>query len=126
MAKKHYNQTIGFADRLNQAMYDKDMNATQLARLVGVDRKTVYMWQWGDTMPNALILARICKVLSVSADYLLFGSGGGKTILAPKEEYIYLPTKNGPLRMKRYSKPLPTKDGYIQFEYRRVEYETVL
>ena len=78
MAKKHYNQTIGFADRLNQAMYDKDINATQLGRLVGMERKTVYSWQWGDSMPNSLILARICKVLGVSADYLLFGSGGVK------------------------------------------------
>lgn len=74
--KKHYNQTIGFADRLNQAMYDRDMNASQLAKLVGMERKTVYSWQWGDSMPNSLILARICKVLGVSADYLLFGSGG--------------------------------------------------
>lgn len=74
MANKHYNQTIGFADRLNQAMYDNDMNAVQLAKLVGVDRRTVYMWQLGDTMPNALILARMCKVLCVSADYLLFGN----------------------------------------------------
>lgn len=76
MAKKHYNQTIGFADRLNQAMYDRDMNASQLAKLVGMERKTVYTWQWGYTMPNSLILARICNVLGVSADYLLFGSGG--------------------------------------------------
>lgn len=77
MAKKHYNQTIGFADRLNQAMYDRDMSASQLAKLVGMERKTVYTWQWGYTMPNSLILARICNVLGVSADYLLFGSGGG-------------------------------------------------
>lgn len=118
--KKHYNQTIGFADRLNQAMYDRDVNATQLAKLVGMERKTVYSWQWGDSMPNSLILARICKVLGVSADYLLFGSGGDKTILTPKEEYIYLPTKNGPVRMEKYSKPLPTKGGHIQFEYRGV------
>lgn len=123
MAKKHYNQTIGFADRLNQAMYDGDMNASQLAKLVGMERKTVYTWQWGYSMPNSLILARICKALGVSADYLLFGSGG-KTILVPKEEYIYLPTKNGLLRMERHSKPLPTKDGYIQFEYRGITDET--
>ena len=122
MAKRHYNQTIGFADRLNQAMYDKDINATQLGRLVGMERKSVYTWQWGYTMPNSLILARICKVLGVSADYLLFGSEG--TILAPKEECIYLPTKNGSLRIEKYSKPLPTKGGYIQFVYRGVANET--
>ena len=78
MAKQHYNQTIGFADRLNQAMYDKDMSGVQLAKLVGMERKSVYSWQWGYSMPNSLILARICKALDVSADYLLFGSGGGQ------------------------------------------------
>lgn len=126
MAKKHYNQTIGFADRLNQAMYDCDMNASQLAKLIGMERKTVYTWQWGYAMPNSLILARICKVLGVSADYLLFGSGGGKKvdIIKPREEFIYLPTKNGPIRMKKHSEPLPTRDGYIQFVYRGVANET--
>lgn len=76
MAKKHYNQTIGFADRLNQAMNNRGLNAVQLGELIDMERKTIYTWQWGYTMPNALILARICKVLDVSADYLLFGSGG--------------------------------------------------
>ena len=49
--------------------------------------------------------------------YLARG-GGSKPLLEPKKEYVYLPTKNGLLRMDKYSKPLPTKDGYIQFEYR--------
>ena len=76
MAKKHYNQTVGFADRLSKSMKTKNINNTKLAEMIGMERKTVSMWVNGYSMPNSLILARICKVLSVSADYLLFGERG--------------------------------------------------
>lgn len=76
MAKKHYNQTIGFADRLSKSMKTKNINNTKLAEMIGMERKTVSMWVNGYSMPNSLILARMCKVLNVSADYLLFGERG--------------------------------------------------
>ena len=78
MAKKHYNQTAGFTDRLNKAISDIGMSQKQLAENIGMERKAVSMWVNGYSMPNSLILARICKVLSVSADYLLFGEKGVK------------------------------------------------
>lgn len=71
--KKHYSQTVGFADRLAKTMHDKEINNTQLAYKIGMERKSVSYWVNGYSMPNSLILARICKVLDVSADYLLFG-----------------------------------------------------
>lgn len=71
--KKHYNQTVGFADRLVKAMYDNKVNNKQLAERIGMERKAVSMWVNCYSIPNSLILARICKVLNVSADYLLFG-----------------------------------------------------
>lgn len=76
MAKKHYNQTIGFADRLTDAMREKNINITQLAEKVGMERKSVSGYVNGYGMPNALVFARMCKVLKVSADYLLFGERG--------------------------------------------------
>ena len=76
MAMKHYNQTVGFADRLNEAISDIGMPQKQLAENIGMERKAVSMWVNGYSMPNSLILARICKVLNVSADYLLFGKRG--------------------------------------------------
>ena len=76
MAKKHYNQTVGFADRLSKSMKTKNINNTKLAEMIGMERKTVSMWVNGYSMPNSLILARMCKVLNVSADYLLFGERG--------------------------------------------------
>lgn len=76
MAKRHYNQTVGFADRLNQAISEKGISKKKIGELIGCDRRSVYEWCWGDTMPNSLSLARMCKVLNVSADYLLFGERG--------------------------------------------------
>ena len=73
MAKKHYNQTVGFADRLSQTMHDRGINIVQMAKRIGMERKSVSMWVNGYSMPNSLILAKMCKVLNVSADYLLFG-----------------------------------------------------
>lgn len=73
MAKKHYNQTIGFADRLSSSMMHKHINNTQLAEMIGMERKSVSLWVNGYSMPNSLILAKMCKVLDISADYLLFG-----------------------------------------------------
>ena len=78
MAKKHYNQTVGFADRLSKSMKTKNINNTKLAEMIGMERKAVSMWVNGYSMPNSLILARMCKVLNVSADYLLFGEKGVK------------------------------------------------
>lgn len=36
----------------------------------------------------------------------------------PADEKIRLETKRGGIEQKRYSKPLQTKYGYIQFEYK--------
>ncbi len=65
----------GFADRLVQVMDLRDKNTSQLAKLTRVDRKTIYCYRQGDTSPSAVILARMCEILDVSADWLLFGKG---------------------------------------------------
>ena len=33
------------------------------------------------------------------------------------EEYVYLPSKHGIIQVPRYSEPLPTKEGCIQFVF---------
>lgn len=70
---RHYNQTVGFADRLENEIFRNGISKKKLAEMVGVDRRTIYEYCWGSIMPNALTLAKICKALNVSADYLLFG-----------------------------------------------------
>lgn len=70
---KHYNTLFGFSERLKSEMENKKMTRKTLAERICMERKSVYSWVDGYSMPNALILAKICKVLNVSADYLLFG-----------------------------------------------------
>lgn len=54
-------------------MYKKNISGVKLGKLIGADRRRIYEWKNGDLMPNAYYLAKICKALDVSADYLLFG-----------------------------------------------------
>ena len=67
---KHYNTLHGFAERLNSSI---NMPITHLACKVGIGKKSIYKYINGETMPNSVILARLCKVLNVSADWILFG-----------------------------------------------------
>lgn len=43
----------------------------QLGELVGVTRQAVSKWEGGQAVPDALVIASICRVLHVSADYIL-------------------------------------------------------
>lgn len=66
---------IGFAERLQEMMFERNYNQTTLAREIGVDRKTVMAWCNDRIAPNVTMLARICSTLNVSADWLIFGRG---------------------------------------------------
>lgn len=63
----------GFTERLNEAMAKAGTNKKELALKTGYNRKSIYAWCSGDFAPNALAIARICKALHVSADYLILG-----------------------------------------------------
>lgn len=43
----------------------------QLGELVGVTRQAVSKWESGQAVPDALVIASVCRVLHVSADYIL-------------------------------------------------------
>lgn len=60
-------------DRLAQAMADKGVNQSALARQIGVDRSTISQLLAGDgaRLPNAQVVAQCAAALSVSADWLL-------------------------------------------------------
>lgn len=61
----------------------------QLGELLGVTRQAVSKWESGQTVPDTATVARLCRELHVSADYVLLGrepeeddaprSGGGET-----------------------------------------------
>lgn len=61
----------GFSERLRAAIKENEMYYVNVARKI--NKKTLASYLNGDTCPNAVNLARLCRVLNVSADYLLFG-----------------------------------------------------
>ena len=62
-----------FRDRLSQAMAEKSVTQSGLAREVGVDRSTVsqLLTGQGARLPNAQVVAECAAALGVSADWLL-------------------------------------------------------
>ncbi len=62
-----------FRNRLAQAMAERAVNQSALARLAGVDRSTVSQLLAGDVgrLPNAQLVAECAAALGVSADWLL-------------------------------------------------------
>lgn len=45
----------------------------QLGELLGVSRQAVSKWESGQTVPDTVTVARLCRELHVSADYVLLG-----------------------------------------------------
>ncbi|MBN9669670.1 helix-turn-helix domain-containing protein [Roseibium aggregatum] len=62
-----------FRERLSEALRDRDMNRSDLARAAGLDRSTVSQLLSEDAprLPNGQALAAIATSLSVSSDWLL-------------------------------------------------------
>lgn len=58
-----------FRERLNILL--GDMSTTDFADKVDVSRQTMGFYLNGERIPDSLILARICKVCNVTADWLL-------------------------------------------------------
>lgn len=71
----------GFAWRLYHEWVRSGLTQKEAAGRIGYERKTFMHWIYGDNVPNALALAKLCGLFQVSADYLLFGKedkGGGQ------------------------------------------------
>lgn len=63
----------GFPDRLDKLIYDRGIDCTELAKRIGVDRRTIYRYRNGEATPNLVIFSRICTVLQTTPNYLLLG-----------------------------------------------------
>ncbi|MBQ0112424.1 MAG: helix-turn-helix transcriptional regulator [Bacteroidales bacterium] len=58
--------------RIDDLLYQRNLNMNDLAKMIGVERKTIYsIIENGKCKLENFI--KICQVLNVSADYLLFG-----------------------------------------------------
>lgn len=60
-----------FADRLIERLDQKGLTQNQLALAIGVSRSTVTGWLRYNKLPDSGILARVCRILGCTADWLL-------------------------------------------------------
>ena len=64
--------TLG--ERIKQLRDEKGITQLKLARLCGVNRNSIYMYERNNVQPRQEVLSRIANALDVSIDYLLGNS----------------------------------------------------
>lgn len=62
---------IRFAQNLRELRKSKKMTQTELARLVGVDQRTVSGWETGVSEPSYAVLALLCEIFEETFDGIL-------------------------------------------------------
>lgn len=67
--KVYYMANAG--ERLREAMFEKGMTVTALAKKSGVAYATLYLFMYNGTDISSARLSRACYCLGVSADYIL-------------------------------------------------------
>ena len=71
MAKEKYNSELhDFWERVDETIYSLGRNKKEVAQKCGFDRKNLI----DRRNISTFFLAKLCKELNVSADYLLFGN----------------------------------------------------
>lgn len=66
-------QTI--AQRIRQARLSKDIDQARLAARLDVATRTLQRWEKGEQVPDGNYLMRLAKIMGVSPEWLLAGSG---------------------------------------------------
>lgn len=64
-------EKLSFGDRLRECRAEKGLTQTRLAARLSVTQSTIGKYERGALQPNLEMLVQLCKVLEVSADYLL-------------------------------------------------------
>ncbi|MGB9866577.1 MAG: LexA family protein [Bacillota bacterium] len=69
-----------FNKRLTELRKSKNLSQDGLARLLGVSRGAVSMWEIGQRVPDRAMLGRIADLFGVSVDYLLERTGDPRPV----------------------------------------------
>lgn len=73
MANIKHKRLMGFSERLKEKKDESGLTCNEISKRIGRERKSIYGYMRGDVQPDTYTLAKLCVVLNVSADYLLFG-----------------------------------------------------
>ena len=79
MKTQRYSPII-FQERLREEIKKSGLTGKEIALAAGIDRKCITAYKYGDYIPNIVVFMKICKILNVSADYMLGLTNERKTI----------------------------------------------
>ena len=71
MVKCKNMKQIKFSENLRALRLSAKMTQKQLAKILGVDQRTVSAWEKGVCEPDFLLLAKICEIFDESFDDIL-------------------------------------------------------
>lgn len=78
-------------DRLNQAMKDKGVNASQLARAMGISAPGMKKWVDGTTLqPKYADVMSACSVLGISPEWLMEGVDAPVATVSDGDDYAVI------------------------------------
>ena len=63
----------GFPERLHEAYIASGLSVKEIGKRAGLSHQSIYGYMFNGVEPNTSALVKLCVVLKVSADWLLFG-----------------------------------------------------
>ena len=60
-----------YGERIRELRKERNMSQKQLAKVLGVDFRTVSFWETERYEPNISQIIKLCKLFEVESDYLL-------------------------------------------------------
>jgi transcriptional regulator with XRE-family HTH domain len=101
-----------------------EISQVTLAELVGVSQHAVSRWEMGKIEPRAALLAKLCDVYGVSADYLL-GRTDSPTGLSPGTWIVDLEKVAAPVLKEKWAAEVPRRHRIVDHaEMLRIEEKT--
>jgi len=64
-------KAIKFAENLRQLRTSKNLTQKQLAEMLGVDQRTISVWETGKNEPDFKTLAKLCDIFDESIENIL-------------------------------------------------------
>lgn len=73
MKKKKMYPPIGFGERLTLLMDERNINACELAEIIGCERKSIYAYRNNEVPMNITMLMKLCSFFHVTTDFMIYG-----------------------------------------------------
>lgn len=91
-----------FKERFTEALIESGLKQKDLAKLLQIDPANITNWKSGKNVPSIDLLYELCKILKISADYLIGieDENGIKIFETNNKTYNNFGTHNGNVEIK--------------------------